>query len=99
MRHVNKNERCEKNLDEKQLLGRIADMVICNREYGVELLKENSVAGLFPELAELESFVVVYKGDSYLDDLLDKIKAMPVGDTRAIFEAYHEFYLIEIKDA
>ena len=53
---------------------------------------------MFPELAELESFVVAYKGDSYLDDLLDKIKAMPVGDTRAIFEAYHEFHLIEIKD-
>lgn len=42
--------------------------------------------------------MVAYKGDSYLDDLLDKIKAMPVGDTRAIFEAYHEFHLIEIKD-
>lgn len=88
-----------KNLNEKQLLGRIADMVMRNREYGAELLRENSVIGLFPELAELDSFVVAYKGDSYLDDLLDKIKAMPVSDTRAIFEAYHEFHLIEIKSA
>lgn len=70
-----------------------------NREYGAELLRENSVIGLFPELAELESFVVEYKGESYLDDLLDKIRAMPVGDTRAIFEAYHDFHLIEIKSA
>lgn len=70
-----------------------------NRGYGVELLRENSVAGLFPELAELESFVVAYKGNTYLDELLDKIKAMSVSDTRAIFEAYHEFHLIEIKSA
>lgn len=86
-----------KSIDEKQLLGRIADMVMRNREYGADLLKENSVAGLFPELAELESFVVGYEGDNYLDDLLYKIKAMPAGDTRAIFEAYYEFHLIEIK--
>lgn len=87
-----------KNLDEKQL-GRIADMVMRNREYGAELLRQNSVAGLFPELAELESFVVVYKGDSYLDELLDKIKTIRAGDTRAIFEAYHEFHLIEITES
>lgn len=46
---------------------------------------------MFPELAELKSFVVAYKEDSYLDELLDKIKAMSVSDTRSIFEVYHEF--------
>lgn len=40
-----------KSLDENQLPGRIADMVMHNRDYGAELLKEDSAIGLFPELA------------------------------------------------
>lgn len=46
---------------------------------------------LFPELAELESFIVGY------EEMLYKIKAMPTEDVKSIFETYHEFHLIEIK--
>lgn len=34
-----------KSLDENQLLERIADMVMHNRDYGAKLLKEDSVIG------------------------------------------------------
>jgi len=33
-----------KSIDEKQLLRRIADMVMWNREYGADLLEESRIA-------------------------------------------------------